>query len=223
MFYNVRVSAFKVGTKSFKLKGPKATTGCLDTGTSLMYVPKSHYSTVIGAITAGTSAFYYKGVYYDLCAKLNSYKSLQLLMGTTWLQVPPRAYFMPASSTSSYCYIGIEKGGDNEWLLGDVFLKNFYTIWDNVNSRIGIGPHKTSSAAWSTTALMAAPTEEFSASAALTSLFEDFVEAAAKVGFAKALIMAVAWSVFTSLKLVVNAESVFGFSQDNLVEVLKFL
>lgn len=220
MFYNVRVSAFYIGSKSYALKA-KATTGCLDTGTSLMYVPKSYYSTLIRALVAGKDAIFSNGRYYDYCSKVSTYSSLWLLMGTTWLQVPPSAYFMPLSSSSTFCRIGIMKGGDNEWLLGDVFLKNFYTIWDNTNSRIGIGPHKTSSATWSTTSLMAAPTNEFSAFDALSSLAEDFMEAAAKIGAYKAIIMTMAWTVFTTLRLAANAESVFGFTQDHLVEALK--
>lgn len=224
MFYNVRVSAFLIGSKSYALKA-KATTGCLDTGTSLMYVPKSYYSTLIGALIAGTTAVYSSssGKYYDYCSRSIIYKSLWLLMGTTWLQVPPSAYFMPISSTSTICRIGVEKGGDNEWLLGDVFLKNFYTVWDNTNSRIGIGPHKTSASAWITTSYMAAPTNEFSAFDALYSLAEDFMEAAGKLGTTKALFVTMAWSVFTMLRFASDSESVFGFTQDNLVAVLKSL
>jgi hypothetical protein len=35
---------------------------------------------------------------------------------------------------------------DDYWLLGDVFLRNYYTIFDEQNQQIGFVPHKTSNA-----------------------------------------------------------------------------
>lgn len=36
------------------------------------------------------------------------------------------------------------KNSADYWLLGDVFLQNYYTIWDVENSQIGFAPHITS-------------------------------------------------------------------------------
>ena len=59
--------------------------------------------------------------------------------------------------SGAYCIFGIQKSGNNNWLLGDVFLRNFYTVWDNAKSEIGIAPHITSDSTWLTTWDMHAP------------------------------------------------------------------
>lgn len=59
LFYNVPVRAFQIGTGASKkayATRPGTRDSCLDTGTTLMYVPKAYFSTIIGAIIAGTSA-----------------------------------------------------------------------------------------------------------------------------------------------------------------------
>lgn len=37
----------------------------------------------------------------------------------------------------SVCVLGITKSANNEWILGDVFLRQFVTIFDAENKRIG--------------------------------------------------------------------------------------
>jgi hypothetical protein len=80
-----------------------------------------------------------------------------------FFEIPPSVYVMPADSSSftrhkkrkplprsravgNDCTVGFEKGDDENWLLGDVFLRNYYSIWDNDRSQVGFGPHKTSHA-----------------------------------------------------------------------------
>jgi len=41
--------------------------------------------------------------------------------------------------------IGILGSGDNYFLAGDVFLKNFFSVWDDTNSQISFAPHSKSS------------------------------------------------------------------------------
>ena len=139
-------------------------------------------------------------------------------MGSTWLEIPPSAYFMPYSG--AYCKIGFRNGGDREWLLGDVFLKNFYTVWDNTNNRFGIGPHKTSASTWQTTATMPAPAKVFSASDALISVAEQFFESAVKLGTAKTAILSFVWATFAVAREASGVETIFGISREAVVKSL---
>lgn len=136
-------------------------------------------------------------------------------MGSTWLEVPPSAYFMPYSG--AYCKIGLRNGGDREWLLGDVFLKNFYTVWDNTNNRFGIGPHKTSASTWLTTSTMAAPAKVFSASDALVSVAEQLFESARKIGAYKTAVLSFVWAAFAAARETSGADTIFGLSREAVV------
>jgi len=66
--------------------------------------------------------------------------------------------------------VGIQSSNAHYWLLGQGFLKNFYTIWDNTNKQLGIGPHKTSSSAYITTSDMPTPSTSFTGLTYLTDI-----------------------------------------------------
>lgn len=71
----------------------------------------------------------YAGFTWTWCSSYDIFPSIYLLAGDYWLEVNPEAYLVDLSG--SYCIIGIADRGEESWLLGDVFLRNFYTVWDD--------------------------------------------------------------------------------------------
>jgi hypothetical protein len=120
-----------------------------------MYIPKELYHPIIDLII--DSKFHYRqyGYVWSTC-DLSKYESLYLLIDGTYFEIPPASYVRDFGA--KFCAIGLMKNSDHEWLLGDVFLKNFYSVWDNTNNQVGLAPHLTSPAGSTlTTSTLPAP------------------------------------------------------------------
>ena len=70
------------------------------------------------------------------------------------------------SLSSGKCIFGLaSSGSDVRWLMGDVFLRNYYSLWDDENSKFSIAPHPNSVATITTgtkpTLYLKAPTISF--------------------------------------------------------------
>jgi hypothetical protein len=75
-------------------------------------------------------AFKYQGYVFIPCND-DSYKSFFLYIGDSYFEMTLGSYIFPYDNSGDTCIVGIIDGGDDYWLAGDVFLKNFYSIWDD--------------------------------------------------------------------------------------------
>lgn len=220
LFYTVNVDGFQVGTNSDSILNKNGytmnyySTAILDTGTTLMYVPQELYHTIIDKIVKHTSASLQGGSYYDKCTNSAKYESLYLLMGSTWMEIPPTSYLYPVGG--GWCMIGFMQNNDHNWLLGDVFLKNFYTIWDNVNSQVGIGPHKTSASTWVTTSTMSTPKANFGVINIVKDISEQIAFVSAKVGVAVLAAYSAIWVLMVIIHHHFGVKSILGLTKDNI-------
>src|SRR5579859_6842725 len=77
--------------------------------------------------------------------------NLALVFGGQPFSISPKDYVgAPLSGTSSLCQsniVGQQIGGPNQWLNGDVFLKNVYSVFDFDNNQIGFGSKTTNTTA----------------------------------------------------------------------------
>jgi len=64
-----------------------------------------------------------------------------------YFEITPANYVLQVDiGVPGKCLVGFTKFGSNKWLLGDVFLRNYYSIWDEETDKIGFVPHITSTA-----------------------------------------------------------------------------
>jgi Eukaryotic aspartyl protease len=151
IFWDVKVDAVRVGISNFAsdmtpmgwtLSGSIA---CLDSGTSIAYIPRTLFPSFINSVMHGKRYQVFDDLYYSQSCDLYEYESVFLLIGGVNFEIPPEIYVEQLPS-SSYCLIHFSTNVDDWWLLGDTFLRNYYSIWDHDGNRIGLAPHKTSSA-----------------------------------------------------------------------------
>ncbi|KAI9486452.1 MAG: aspartic peptidase domain-containing protein [Benjaminiella poitrasii] len=113
----------------------------IDSGSTLIIMPRkdaiSYHKQIPGAISNGD------GTWSFPCKVVNKLKPLTMKAANTVFQIPANKLFLiPISSTSTSCLSGVstdEEEGDT-WILGDVFLRNFYTVFDLERNRLGFAP-----------------------------------------------------------------------------------
>ncbi|KAB0377423.1 hypothetical protein FD755_011867 [Muntiacus reevesi] len=113
--------------------------GCealLDTGTSLILGPRSLVNNtlrLIGATPRGSK-------HYVSCSAVNTLPSIDFTINGINYPLPAQAYAIKDSRGN--CYIGIREDSVSKstemWTLGDVFLRQYFSVYDRGNDRIGL-------------------------------------------------------------------------------------
>lgn len=75
------------------------------------------------------------------------YPSIFLYIDGNYYEVTPSTFVLTLDvGVPNYCLLAIAPNSAEYWLVGDTFLRNYYTIWDNDNNRMGFAPHSLSTA-----------------------------------------------------------------------------
>ncbi|XP_036390081.1 pepsin A-like [Megalops cyprinoides] len=110
--------------------------GCqaiVDTGTSQIVGPSSDISNIINYVGASMDQ------YGDSTVNCNSISSMPAITFT----INGYAFTIPATAYVSQSYYGCNTGfgnggSDQLWILGDVFIRQYYTIFDRGNNYVGL-------------------------------------------------------------------------------------
>ncbi|XP_043775627.1 pregnancy-associated glycoprotein 1-like [Cervus elaphus] len=118
---NSRVVACNGGCEAF-----------VDTGTSLILGPGRLIDNILRLIGVTERCV--------SCATVNTLPSVDFTINGINYPVPAQAYTIKDSSGN--CYIGIRENPVNRstenWILGDVFLRQYFSVFDRGNDRIGL-------------------------------------------------------------------------------------
>ncbi|XP_054420660.1 chymosin-like [Pteronotus mesoamericanus] len=110
--------------------------GCqaiLDTGTSMLVGPSSDILHIQKAIGATQDQF---GMFDINCGSLSRMPSVVFTINGKKYPLPPSAY---TSQDQGFCMSGFQGDDSSEqWILGDVFIREYYSVFDRANNRVGL-------------------------------------------------------------------------------------
>ena len=107
-----------------------------DTGTTLLLLPEAIVATYYqevptSRVEGGSYVFGCNEILPDLTINIGTYKAVvpaELIM------------FAPNDQFNETCFGGVQKGGDNLSIYGDVFLKAHFTVFHGGESKLGFAP-----------------------------------------------------------------------------------
>jgi len=117
------------------MTGMKGRSAILDTGTSFILMPEDDALALHKLIDGYTQS----GETFTV--PCSTTKAMQVKLGSITYDIPSKDW-VGGTAESGLCnsnIIGRKTFGDNQWLMGDVFCKNMYTVFDLDNSRVGFG------------------------------------------------------------------------------------
>eukprot|EP01027_Heterolobosea_sp_BB2_P001175 GEZU01001785.1.p1 GENE.GEZU01001785.1~~GEZU01001785.1.p1 ORF type:complete len:292 (-),score=126.02 GEZU01001785.1:80-955(-) len=104
----------------------------VDTGTSLIVGPTSAVEKLMSQINVASD-----------CSNIDSLPTISFNIGGQDYPLTPAQYVIQeqADDGSMQCAAGIDDSqGLSFWILGDTFIRGYYTVFDRANSRVGFAP-----------------------------------------------------------------------------------
>ncbi|KAJ3312553.1 Vacuolar protease A [Boothiomyces sp. JEL0838] len=141
-YWEVTMDSVKLGGKKFNVKATKA---AIDTGSSLFAVPTADADAINVAIGAKKS---WNGQYTVDCATLSKLPDLTLSFAGKEFSLSAKDYVLQVGEGSNQScvsgFVGLEipPPAGPLWIVGDVFLRKYYTIYDLGNNRVGFAKAK---------------------------------------------------------------------------------
>merc|ERR1712113_743143 len=131
-YWVISSSDIKVGGTSIGVCHPNAACDMVvDTGTSLLAGPSSQMDPLISQI----------GDVSEDCSGVGELPVITFSFGEADFDLGPDFYVLREADENGNeeCMLGIQSmdGGMPMWILGDTFLRKYYTVWDRDAMRVG--------------------------------------------------------------------------------------
>jgi saccharopepsin len=143
-YWEVALEGVKVGKKKITISSKSA---AIDTGSSLFAMPTQEAEEINTRIGATKTQ---NGQYTVDCEMVDSMPNLTLVFSGKDFVLEPSDYILriggffgsKESCVSGFMGLDIPAPAGPLWIVGDVFLRRFYTIYDLGNNRVGFARSK---------------------------------------------------------------------------------
>ncbi|KAM5180710.1 gastricsin-like [Mantella aurantiaca] len=134
---------WQIGIDEFSVNGQasgwcnQGCQGIVDTGTPLLTIPQQYLDKLLQYLGAGQGQ---NGEYYVNCNNVQNLPSITFTISGNQFSIPPSGYIL---QNNGYCTVGFEptylpsRNGQPLWILGDVFLRQYYSVYDFGNNQVG--------------------------------------------------------------------------------------
>lgn len=127
----------EIAGKKITQSGNKA---IADTGTTLALVSDEVVEALYKQIPGSKYDEQQQGYLFPTSVTVDQLPTLSVAVGDNQFTIQPEDLAFTVAS-EGYWYGGVQSRGDNPFdILGDVFLKSVYVIWDQGNTRLGLVP-----------------------------------------------------------------------------------
>ncbi|XP_059873433.1 pepsin A-4-like [Delphinus delphis] len=116
--------------------------GCqaiVDTGTSLLSGPTNAIANIQSYIGANEGPY---GSMVISCSAIDSLPDIVFTINGVQYPVPAKAYVLQnqGSCMSGFQGMNIPTFSGELWILGDIFIRQYYTVFDRANNQVGLAP-----------------------------------------------------------------------------------
>lgn len=134
-YWTIPVSSVSMGSYSTLDENPNGTTAIVDSGTSLLTGPTNAIREIASAIGATPMI---TGQYTVDCATLSDIPPLVLNINGRYYTLEGKDLVLQSFGTCLLALMCMDFPGDGpKWILGDVFMRKYYTVFDYGSERIG--------------------------------------------------------------------------------------
>jgi len=143
-YWQFSVAAVTVGGNSFA----STTKAIADTGTSLLAVPTTVFTSLLTKFPAGAVKPLLHGEYTVDCSKVSTLPTISFSIGGKEFALEGSDYVLNVQGQCLLGFLGLDVPPPRGplWILGDVFLRKYYTVFDYGNAQIGFATASSSAA-----------------------------------------------------------------------------
>merc|ERR1719352_1977765 len=135
-YWEVSLDAMKFGGSPVISSPQKA---IIDSGTSLLAGPKD----AVAALAKQVGATSVMGKEYVIdCSKTSGLSNLEVTLGGKTFSLSPEDYTLEVSGQCLFAFIGMDVPAPRGplWIMGDVFMRKYYCVFDYGNKKMRIAP-----------------------------------------------------------------------------------